>query len=75
MNINGTETEVMPGRMQVGSHRGNYSGLAIDTGGSKQERTSGDTVSDINEHDYVEACSGNYSGLAIELGVSKKVKL
>ena len=54
MNNNSSETEVMPDRMAVESNRGNYSGLAIDTGGSKQERTSGDTVSDIKEHDYVE---------------------
>ena len=69
INNSSTETGVMPDRIEVGSNRGNYSGLAIDTGGSKQERTSGDTVSNIKEHDYVEACSGNYSGLAIELGV------
>ncbi len=72
MNNNSTESEVMPDRMEIGSNSGNFSGLAIETGGSKQERTSGDTVSDIEEHDYVESCSGNYSGLAIELEVSKK---
>ena len=72
MNNNSTETEVMPDRVEVGSNRGNYSGLAIDTGGSKQERANGDTVSDKMKHDYVESCNGNYSGLAIELGVSKK---
>ena len=72
MNNISSETEVTPDRMEVESNRGHYSGLAIDNGGSKQERTSGDTVSDIKEHDYFESCSGNYSGLEIELGVSKK---
>ena len=72
MNNNRSETEVMPDRMAVESNRGNYSGLAIDSRGSQQDRTSGDTVADIKAHDCVESCSGNYSGLAMELGASKK---
>ena len=64
MNNNSTETEVMPDSMQVGSNRGNYSGLAIDDEGSKQARTSGDTVSNIKEDDSIEC-------LAITSGVSK----
>jgi hypothetical protein len=58
--------------MEAGSNRGNYSGLSMDDKGSKQARTSGDTVSDIKEDDSIEPSSGNYSGLAITSGVSKK---
>ena len=46
-------------------------GLAIDAVGSRQARTSGDTVSDVKEDDSIEFSSGNYSRLAINSGVSK----
>jgi hypothetical protein len=71
LNSNSTDTEVVPYGMEAGSNRGKYSGLAIDTGGSKQARTSGDTVSDIKEDHSIESSSGNYSGLAIDSGISK----
>lgn len=75
MNSDSTEPEVVSDGLENGSKRGNCSGLAIDAGGaggSKQARTSGDTVSGIKEEDSIESSSGNYSGLAIDSGVSKK---
>ena len=75
MNSDSTEPEVVSDGLENGSKRGNYSGLAIDTGGaggSKQARTSGNTVSGIKEDGAIESSSDNYSDLAIDSGVSKR---
>jgi putative lipoic acid-binding regulatory protein len=74
MNSNSTEPEDVSDGLENGSKRGNYSGLEIDAGGSKQARASGDTVPGIKEEDSNESSSGNYSGLAIDSGLSKKSK-